>query len=715
MVNKTWIGRARPRVEDTRLLTGTGRFAADVQPENCLHMAFLRSPFAAARIMEINTDGAAGADVVAVYTGDDTAGIASLPVTPIVEGIFVPPTPLLARGQVMAVGQPVAAVVARTLTAALDALENILVEYDDSAAPGDLFSDCPDNQAFVKSWQGGDTDAAFAEAETVVSVQIQHPRLSAMALESRAVVADGQGDDLTVWLSTQTPHRARTDVAGLLDLEPDKVRVIAVDVGGAFGAKASLHPEEVLVAMAAAGLQKPVKWQADRSEEFLAQCHGRGTGCDGQAAFAADGRLTGLKAEIRGLLGHWLPYSAAVPAWNAARILPGPYDVDDVSINMSARLSRTPAVNIYRGAGRPEAAMLMERLMDQGARTLGLDPVEIRRRNLLRADQLPSQRVTGARPDSGDYGAALEKLVEVSGYKDLRQQQTKRRDAGELFGIGLAFYIEPCGQGWESARVSINADGQVTAATGSSAQGQGRETAFQQIVADVLDVAPETVCVVHGDTALAPDGIGALASRSTAIGGSALLQAAQEVARHRHENPGQQDYQAEVIYEAEGEAWSYGACLATVDIDPETGVTTVKKIWWVDDCGTVINPTLVKGQIMGGIAQGLGEALMEKIVYDENGQLLSGSLMDYAVPHADDMPEIEVHQLQTPSPANLLGARGVGEAGTIGAPAAVMNAVLDALAPLGIDHVDMPATSAVVWQALQKAKTRDATGEGSES
>ena len=715
MVNENWIGRSRPRVEDDRLLIGRGCFSADVQPDDCLHIAFLRSPYAAARITAIDTGGAAGPGVIAVYTGDDTAMIADLPVNPIVEDIFVPPVPLLARGQVMAVGQAVAAIVARTPAAALEALENVAIEYDDSNPPDSLYADCPDNLAFEKSWQGGSADTAFADAETIVSVRTRHPRLNAMALEPRAVVADSQGETLTIWLGTQTPHRARTDLAGLLGLAADKVRVIAVDVGGAFGARASLHPEEVLVAMAAVRLQKPVKWQADRSEEFLSQCHGRGTDCQGQAAFTADGRLTGLKAEIQGLLGHWLPYSAAVPAWNAARILPGPYDVDDVDINMSARLSRTPAVNIYRGAGRPEAAMLMERLMDQGARALGLDPVEIRRRNLLRADQLPKQRITGARPDSGDYGAALEKLVEVSDYVALRQKQADRRKAGALTGMGLACYIEPCGQGWESARVSINADRNVTAATGTSAQGQGRETAFQQIVADVLKVAPETVRVVHGDTALAPNGIGALASRSTAIGGSAMLKAAQKVAQQRQDNPDQQHYQAEVVYEANAEAWSYGACLATVGIDPETGVIRVEKIWWVDDCGTVINPALVKGQIMGGIAQGLGEALMEKIVYDENGQLLSGSLMDYAVPHADDMPEIEIHQMQTPSPANLLGARGVGEAGTIGAPAAVMNAVLDALAPLGIDHADMPATSEVIWQALQDAKDRYVTGEGSGS
>jgi aerobic carbon-monoxide dehydrogenase large subunit len=699
-----WIGAARPRVEDDRLTTGAGNFSSDRSPADCLHIVFVRSPFPAARILDIEYDITDASDVIAVYTGDDTADLATLPVNPIVENIQVPVSGLLARGEVSSVGQPVALVVARTTRAAQDAAEGIFVDYEETDTSDDIFADCPDNLAFEKSWTDGDVSDAFSDAYLTVKVRNAHPRLTAMPLEPRAMVAEWQEDVLCVRLATQTPHRARTDIATSLGLDEAQVRVIATDVGGAFGARASLHPEEVLVAWAANKLRKSVKWIAERSEDFLSQCHGRGTICEGQAAFTSDGRMTALKANIDGLLGHWLPYSAAVPSWNAARILPGPYDVDDLDIKMSAYLSRTSAVNIYRGAGRPEAALLMERLMDSAARQLGIDPVAIRQRNFLRADQLPKSRITGAVPDSGDYAAALNKLVEISDYKELRRQQETRTAAGEHVGLGIGFYIEPCGQGWESARVSLDASGNVTAATGSSAQGQGRETAYQQIVADVLDVNPDDVLVVHGDTAHTPPGIGALASRSTAIGGSALLQAAREVAQQKKDNPGRQDYVADVIYEAKAEAWSYGCCLALVAVDADTGVVDVENIWWLDDAGTVVNPMLVKGQIMGGIAQGLGEVLMEKIVYDENGQLLTGSLMDYALPRADDMPDIEIHQQSTPTDANLLGAKGVGEAGTIGAPAAVLNAVLDALAPLGVDHLDMPATGETVWQAIRSAR-----------
>jgi aerobic carbon-monoxide dehydrogenase large subunit len=700
---QTWIGKSLRRVEDDRLLTGGGCFTGDVAPYDCLHVAFLRSPMPSGRLT-VDVRDAKGPGVVAVFIGADTADIADLPVNPVIGGIFAPPVFCLAEDQVYAVGQPVAAVVATSRQLAQDAVEKIVVDYEDIENSETLFADCPDNQAFAQSWQDGDVTAAFADA-TVVSVRIDHPRLNAVALEPRTVVAQPGTDRLTVWLSTQTPYRSRADLADLLGKEKFEVRVITPDVGGAFGAKASLHPEEVFVAWAADKLRKPVKWVADRSEDFLAQSHGRGTSCAGQAAFSQDGKLLGLKAQIKGQLGHWLPFSAAVPSWNAARILPGPYGCEAVQIDMSASLSRTPAVNIYRGAGRPEAAMLMERLMDKAARELGLDPVDIRQTNLLSSDKLPCSRATGIRLDSGDYPMALKELTDLAGYPDLRKALEHRRAAGDLVGVGIALYIEPCGQGWETARVKILEDGTIEAATGSSAQGQGRETAVKQIVADELNVDPGDVRVFHGDTDKVTSGIGALASRSTAIGGSALVLAARQVKQQRLDTPEQTSFEADVRYEAEGEAWSYGGCLAVVSIYPDTGEVSVEKLDWVDDAGTVINPKLVKGQILGGIAQGLGEALMEKIVFDDEGQLLTGSLMDYALPRASDMPEITVNQLCTPSPVNLLGAKGVGEAGTIGAPAAVMNAILDALAPLGVVHVDMPATSETVWKAIKAAET----------
>jgi aerobic carbon-monoxide dehydrogenase large subunit len=698
----SWIGKSLERVEDARLLRGRGCYTGDVEPDDCLHVAFLRSPVPSGRLT-IDTDGARGPGIVAIFTGVDTADIADLPVNPIIDGIFAPPVYYLARDQVFAVGQPVAAVVARSRQLAQDALEHILVDYEDIDDSETLFVDCPDNQAFSRSWQDGDIAAAFADA-TVISVRIVHPRLNAVALEPRTVVAQPGDGRLTVWLSTQTPYRSRADLADLLGKEKHEVRVITPDVGGAFGAKASLHPEEVFVVWAADKLGVALKWVADRSEDFLAQSHGRGTKCQGEAAFSREGELLGLKATIEGQLGHWLPFSAAVPAWNAARILPGPYNCAAIQIEMSAFLSRTSAVNIYRGAGRPEAAMLMERLMDRAARELGLDPVEIRQRNLLQKDQLPCPRETGICLDSGDYPAALQELTELASYRSLRKSQERRRAAGELVGIGIALYIEPCGQGWETARIRILEDGSVEAATGSSAQGQGRETAVRQIVADELNVNPMDVRVLHGDTNEVTSGIGALASRSTAIGGSALLLAARQVKQQRQDKPALASCEAEVRYEAKGEAWSYGACLGLVSIEAETGAVNMEELNWVDDAGTIVNPMLVKGQIVGGIAQGLGEALMEKIVFDDEGQLLTGSLMDYALPRACDMPKITISQLCTPSPVNILGAKGVGEAGTIGAPAAIINAILDGLAPEGVEHIDMPATSETIWQAIKAAR-----------
>jgi carbon-monoxide dehydrogenase large subunit len=479
--------------------------------------------------------------------------------------------------------------------------------------------------------------------------------------------------------------------------------LIAPDVGGAFGMKASLYPEDIFVVWAALKLKRAVRWTATRNEDLLAATHGRGTHTRGALALTDDGEFVALNAAIVCPLGHWLPHSGAIPAWNAARILPGPYRIDSVDISTRGVFTNTAPVGIYRGAGRPEAAMLMELLVDRAAAIADLATEEIRRRNLLTFNELPRTGPTGIRLDSGDYPAALAKLCELADISGLRRIRRARRQAGELVGIGVAFFIEPCGAGWESARVTYR-NGSVTAAVGTSSQGQGRETAYAQILADIFSVAMHQVDVVHGDTGTCPAGIGALASRSTAIGASAVYQAALQVKNKLTDNlEPRESIEANVVYTADNEAWGYGCYLAVVSIDRETGSPCVEKMACLDDAGTVINPLLSEGQIVGGIAQGIGESLLEKIVYDADGQLLTGSLLDYALPRATDMPDIIIGEMETAADGNALGAKGIGEAGSIGAPAAVVNAVADALTEFGIPEVRMPLTAEAIWQFMKTA------------
>ena len=699
------IGQRLRRVEDEPLVAGRGRFVSDIQLDDALHLSFLRSPFARGFIGACDLSGAKDMPgVVAVYHGDDVAHLGNLSVNPILETVNPSEFPVLANKNVMAVGQPVIAVVAETQPAGVDAAEAIYFDIDTEALPQRTGNS--GTAAVAQKWTSGDLPLAFREADHVVTACVNHPRLAPSPMETRAVAADfdRKTDKITVWLSTQTPHRARKELAQILGLDINLIRVIAPDVGGAFGMKASLYPEDVMVVWTALQLRRAVRWTATRSEDFLSATHGRGTQTSGALAVSQDGRFLALRAEVTCPLGHWLPSSAAIPAWNAARILPGPYDIDTLAISTRGVLSNTAPVGIYRGAGRPEAAALMERLVDEATRVTGLDAFEIRAINLLPREKLPKQRPTGIRLDSGDYSAALKMLRELSGYDELRQEQTKRRENSELVGLGISFYVEPCGQGWESAKVRLNPDGTIQAATGTSSQGHGRQTAFAQIVADVFEVSPDLVSIASGDTETCPEGIGALASRSTAIGGSALLQAARDVRQQYDTAPDKdQIYEANIVYESDGEAWGYGCYLAVISIDPDTGVIKIEKITCVDDAGVAINPMLVEGQIMGGIAQGIGEAMMEQIVYNEDGQLLTGSLMDYALPRADDVPPVKISKLETASPLNLLGAKGIGEGGTIGAPAAILNAAFDALRSLGVQDLQMPLTAEKIWQAMNAA------------
>jgi carbon-monoxide dehydrogenase large subunit len=693
--------------------------------DRCLHLAFVRSTHARASFEIRVPDG------TRAFTAADLDCSGSADVNLLLPEMRVRPLEPLARNEARAVGQGLAFVVAASPALAHDAVERIEVAYGEL----DKEDGAPE---WSHLWRSGDVDAAFAAAAHIVRVRVEHSRVAAMPLEPRSTLAawDAASCQLTVWLQTQSPHRARDDLARILGLAPACVRVVAPDVGGAFGSRASIYPEDVCVAWAARHFATAVRWTGSRQEEMLSGTHGRGAALAGELALDANGSMLALRAQVDFPLGHWTPYSAAVPGRNAARILPGPYRVHAVEIALKANADNKAPIGIYRGAGRPEAAMLMERLMDNAARAVGVDPVAFRRANLVPASSMPHRTPTGEMVDSGDYSRTLERALRRAGYDGMRKQQKSRRVAGELIGIGVALYIEPCGQGHESAQVRLTADGHIIATTGSTSQGQGRETAFAQIVAHALSVEPSSVTVVHGDTAQIPHGVGALASRSTAIGGSAVLRAA-EALRDAGAAVARRTMHADAVALCNGafviegcpersetwrrvgevsnglecaaefdslETWGGGACIAVVSVDRETGTVRIESLTHVDDSGTAINPLLVEGQLHGGIAQGVGEALQERVVYDAQGQLLSGSLMDYAVPRAADVPSVRLDVAPCPTQNNLLGAKGVGEAGCIGTPAAIVNAVIDALAPMGVHHVDMPLTAEKLWQAMQRCR-----------
>ena len=707
------VGQARLRVEDRALLTGRGRFTDDIRIAGCLHAAFVRSPESHGRIARIETaEAAALPGVAAVFTGADLAGLGRTSVNPLMPEIRPLPPAALAMDVVKSVGAPVALVVAETAAAAADAAESVWVEIEPVPA-----NTAPGGTEAVRAreiWRTLAPDTRNAAAQA--SVSLRQPLLAPAALEPRGLVADAATEPgrLTVWLGSQSPHRARAELAAVLGMDADRVRVVAPDVGGAFGMKASLYPEDIAIAFAALSLGRCVKWVATRSEDFLAATQGRGQSIEASLSAAADGALLHLEATVRAPLGSWMPYSAVVPARNAGRILPGPYKVASAGIEAAGVETRRAAVGIYRGAGRPEAALAMELLIERLAEALDLPAEDVRRRNFVAAADMPWTTPTGQRLDSGDYRAAYDRAVALMAAPNASEPEAD----GLLRGKATVAYIEPSGLGWETARLTLDPDGSIVAATGSTAQGQGRTTAVQQIVGDRLGVDPNTVAVVHGDSRAPATAIGALASRSTPIGGSALVEACntlrrQAEARLRESVGDTPDWTAiarqtgglaaDATYTAAGEAWGYGAVGCAVAIDPETGVLTVERMVWVDDAGIVINPMLAEGQLLGGIAQGIGEAVLERIVYDDDGQLLTGSFMDYGIPRAADMPPVTVERMETPSPANLLGAKGIGEAGTIGAPAAIACAVMDALRPLGVKHLDMPYTPARLWNAIRNA------------
>jgi aerobic carbon-monoxide dehydrogenase large subunit len=701
------------RVEDERLLKGLGCYVRDIALGGMLYAAFVRSSYAHAKLLNIDCAAALAVEgVKAVLQASDLGVAIDLPPSnPLVPRLFEQPCTALAIKEVGYVGQPIALVIAQSEAIARAAADLVDIAYE----PLDVVLDDPANPQTAPMFRvayGAPYDVGTS-SNSVLKVTASHsqPRLISMSLEPRGLVAAWSEGRLTLWLPSQSPSRARDDIAHAMGLSSSQVRVICPDVGGAFGAKGSIYPEDLAIAFAAKHLNVAISWAASRSEEFVSAMHGRGSYLQGELVVSRSGEFLHLKSRSTFTLGAWLPFSAGIPVRNAARILPGPYEVGSIDIESKGYVSNAAPMNIYRGAGRPEAALLMERLVDEAARCLKTDPVQLRKKNLIAASSLPKLTATGERLDSGDYTAALENACRLFDYDAKRKAQLLRRTNGELIGIGVAVYIEPCGQGWESARVTLELDGTVTVASGSVAQGQGHETSFATIASHALGCEFSAVRVVHGDTDLCPEGIGSLASRSTAIGGSAIVEACEKALALKAASQSL-PIVAEVKYVAPGEAWSYGCVIAQMTIDRDTGVPLIEQISWVDDAGLIVTPTLAHGQLIGGAAQGLGQAMMEKLVYDENGQLITGSLMDYAVPRADNMPPITIeslHQSGQKTSANRLGAKGVGEAGCIGVPAALLNAAYDALSSVGdvsTLQLNFPLSSEQLWRAMNVLKTK---------
>lgn len=761
-----FIGAPVRRVEDSVLVTGRGCYVDDIQLPGMLHMAFLRSPYPHAKILAIDTRAAKAMDgVIAVVCGDDLGEHLQVPIIPNVPGMNVPPHPLLARGAVHAAGVPIAAVVACSRALAQDAADVIDVEYAPLPVVVDaekaLEPDAPlareeldSNICYRATKKGSDVDRAFAEADHIVRMRIASPRLVALALEPRGVVAKPEPTgDLTVWLSTQSPHRVRADLATAIGFPEHRLRVIAPDVDGGFGSKATLYREEALACHLALQLGRPVKWIATRSEDFLTTIQGRDQTMTSELAVTRDGTLLGLKVRVVANLGAYLHSISAIPPLRMMAMAPGCYQIRHCQVEVIAVFTNTVSTGPYRGAGRPEAVLNIERLLDKAARDLGLERLEIRRKNFIRPDRFPYRTGVNVEYDSGDYDKALTEALRLSDYDQLLRDRDAARARGELVGVGVSTFVEPTGGvGFESGTVRVERTGEITVLTGSSSHGQGHEMVFAQVAADKLRVSMEHVAVWHGDTLVIPQGVGTFASRSAVVGGGALAIAlqrivdkARRIAAHLLEaaaedmvqvdgsfavvgmpdkfvtwrqiaaaaygrpmpglDPGLQET---VFFDAGREAWSFGAHVALVRIDRDTGEPTLEKMVLVDDCGVILTPFIVAGQVHGGVAQGLGEAFYEQMHFSDDGQPLTGSLVDYAVPRAHTMPPLILGETVTPNPLHPLGVKGIGEAGCNGAPPAVANAVMDALAPLGIDHIDMPYTAPKLWAAIQTAqgKTR---------
>ena len=701
----TYVGRSLPRAEDVRFLTGRARYLPDLGADGALEAAFVRSPHAHARVTALDATAAARTGAL-VLTGADLTDVRPLPAGIIEDGVVADAGhPVLARDSVRYVGDPVALVLAASRAEAEDAADLVDVRYEPLSA---VLAPREADDVLVRwSRARGDVDGAFADAARVVSCSFTIPRLVAAPLEPRGVLAayDAQADVLTVHPSAQDPHRPLANLSHSLARDPERIRVVVPDVGGAFGSKGVIGPEVVAVAAAAIRVGRPVKWVEDRLENFLAAYQGRGLEADGELAVASDGRFLALRAHLYADLGAYLYPTTAVPGHTTAMLLTGAYAIPAAEVTLVGAATNKPPTGPYRGAGRPEAALVIERLVDLAARELGIDPFELRRRNFVPRDAFPYETALGWVYDSGDYERCLDRALELLGLDELRAERERARREGRVVGIGAGMVIERCGGLWESARVEVAPDGAVVVRTGSSPHGQGHETTFAQIAADELGLAPEEVAVRWGDTEEVPPGIGTFASRSVAMGGAAVVQACREV-RAAAGEAGLREAAAEaggLSAEARFESplvFSSGAYAAAVEVERATGRLHVLRLVAVDDPGRVVNPLLAEGQVLGAVAQGLGECLVEEVVYDEEGQPRTASFADYKLLTAAEIPPVATAFLETPSPHNPLGAKGVGEAGAIGTPAAVANAVADALAAEGLPGLDPPFTEEGLWQAL---------------
>jgi aerobic carbon-monoxide dehydrogenase large subunit len=782
----TTVGTPVRRREDYRFLTGQGTYTDDIDRPQQLHAYILRSPHANARISGIDTSAAASAPgVAAIYTGKDMAadGVGGLPCgwqihskdgSPMAE----PPHPPLAVDRVRHVGDPVAAVIAETLAQAREAAEQLRVDYvaepsvvdpAEALAPGapQVFAEAPGNLCY--DWHLGDlaaVDAAFAKAARVVKLDLVNNRLVPNAMEPRAAIGeyDRATGDYTLYTTSQNPHVIRLLMgAFVLHIPEAKLRVVAPDVGGGFGSKIYHYAEEAIVTWAAGKLRRPVKWTAERSESFMSDAHGRDHVTHVELALDAQAKFLALKVSTIANMGGYLStFAPCIPTYLYGTLLAGTYTTPAIYVETKAAFTHTVPVDAYRGAGRPEATFLLERIVDLAADEIGMDPAELRRRNFIPADAYPYQTPVALQYDSGDYGTTLELALKAADYAGFEGRRREALARGKLRGIGIATYIEACGIApsavvgslgaraglYESAAVRVHPTGSVSILTGSHSHGQGHETTFSQLVADRLGIPIESVEIVHGDTAKIPYGMGTYGSRSLAVGGSAIVKAmdkvvakGRKIAAHlleaaeadvefadgkfsvagtdRSKSFGEVALTAYVphnypedlepgldetsFYDPKNFTYPSGAHIAEVEIDPETGQAEVINFTASDDFGRIVNPMIVAGQVHGGLAQGIGQALLEGCVYDkETGQLLTGSYNDYAMPRADDLPAFALSINVTLCTHNPLGVKGCGEAGAIGAPAAITNALVDALKPLGVRHFDMPATPEKLWRVIQQ-------------
>ena len=776
------FGSGIRRREDPRLITGRATYTDDIKLPGMVHAAILRSVYAHAAIKSVDTSEAASQPgVLAVFTGKDTEGaLNGLPCAWLIPNsdLKTPVHPAIATNKVRYVGDALAVVVAESRYQAEDALEHISVEYEplnvvinpkEAAQDGapQLHDDAPNNLAFTWAVAGGDTDSAFADAEVTVSDTINLQRLIANAMEPRSAIAQWVAPmgELTLWNTTQNPHIARFLSSVVTGVPEHKIRVIAPEVGGGFGSKIPYYPDEAIVAFCSMKLDIPVKWTETRSENYQVTTQGRDHVEEVEMAATADGKITGLRTTIyAGLGGYLSTASPGVPTILHGLMYSGSYDIPNISGTVYGVFNNGAPVDAYRGAGRPEATTLVERLVDLLAAKLGMDPVELRRKNLIPKFENGHDVATGITYDSGDYEATLDVCLGAADYAALRAEQEQARGEGRCVGIGVSTYVEICGLGpsqvagavgfqgglWESAIVRFHPTGKVNVMIGSSPHGQGEETTFAQIVAEEVGVDVDDVEIIHGDTDLTPMGWGTYGSRTTAVSGAAvavatrkikekskalaahLLEAATEDIEYadgrffvrgapdQHKTiqdialmanvawdmpegmePG---LEASAFYDPPNFTFPFGAHLAVVEVDQTTGQITLTRYYAVDDCGVQINPMIVEGQVHGGVVQGVGPVLWEGAVYDDDGQLLTGTMQDYALPRADMLPDIEVRSNSTPSPHHPLGVKGVGEAGTIASTPTVYNAVMDALRPMGITRIDMPLTPEKVWRAIQDAR-----------